>query len=137
MGKAALGQRLSGVKLWVRFMSAACVLGLAPVIVALTVHDHGSSADPSCVRRCFTLVHAVGTGILGFVGAPLVLGLLVLALLALKGRGHRRAGAAAWSLALLMCCVCLFGLFTSVGMVMLPVAVLTMCAVVTAPSRQA
>lgn len=120
---------------WVWLIAAACTLGVLPVLLALTVHNHGTSADPYCVRRCYTLVHVAGPGVLGFVGAPLVIGLAVFALLKFKrGRRMRYVAPAAWSLATLSCLVCLAGLVTSVWFAMLPVAALTVCALATAPS---
>jgi len=117
-----------------RFNAAACVCGVLPVVLALTVHDHGSSADPYCLRHCYTLVHVAGPGVLGIVGAPIVIGLAVFALLPFKhARRGRYVDSAAWSLAVLSCLVCLVGLLTSVWFAMLPVAALTVCAVATAP----
>jgi hypothetical protein len=127
-------RRLTGDNRWVGFCAAACACGVLPVVLALTVHDHGSSADPYCIRHCYTLVHVAGLGVLGFVGAPIVIGLVVSALLPFKhARRGRYVDPASWSLAVLGCVVCLVGLFTSVWFAMLPVAVLTVCAVATAP----
>lgn len=127
-------RNLTRVDRWVWFNTAACACGVVPVVLALTVHDHGSSADPYCVRHCYTLVHVAGLDALGFVGAPIVIGLAVFALLPFKhARRGRYVNPAAWSLAMLSCVVCLVGLFTSVGFAMLPVAALTVCAVATAP----
>jgi hypothetical protein len=99
------------------------VCGALPVVLALTLHDHGSSADPYCIRHCYTLVHVAGLGVLGLVGAPIVIGLAVFALLPFKHAGRGRyVDPAAWSLAVLSCVVCLVGLFTSVWFAMLPVA---------------
>jgi hypothetical protein len=124
---------LTRVDRWVRFNAAACVCGVFPVLLALTVHDHGSSADPYCIRRCYTLVHVAGTGVLGFVGAPLMIGLAIFALLSFKhGRRRRYVDPATWTLASLSCLVCTVGLATSLWFAMLPVAVLTVCAVATA-----
>ena len=125
---------LTRVDRWVWFSAAACVCGVLPVALALTVHDHGSSADPYCIRHCYTLVHVAGLGTLGFVGAPIVIGLVVFALLPFKHAPRGRyVDPASWSLAVLSSGVCLVGLLTSVGFAMLPVAVLTVCAVASAP----
>ncbi|MFZ0087971.1 MAG: hypothetical protein WAL63_00600 [Solirubrobacteraceae bacterium] len=103
-------------------------------MLALTVHNHGSEADPYCLRHCYTLVQVVGAGILAFVAAPAVISLLVLGLISCHGTRYRRpAQSAAWTLAILSCLICLFGLLTSVGIVMLPSATLTVCAIATAP----
>jgi hypothetical protein len=119
---------------WVWFSAAACVCGTLPVVLAVTVHDHGSSTDPYCIRHCYTLVHVAGLGALAVVGAPGVIGLAVSALLAVKHTRHwRYVGPAAWSLAVLSCGVCLVGLLTSVWFAMLPVTALTVSAVANAP----
>jgi hypothetical protein len=116
------------------FNGAASLTGVLPIVLALTVHDHGTTADPYCIRHCYTLVHVAGPGALGFIGAPLVISLVMFALLPVKhARYGRYAERAAWSLSTLSCLVCFGGLLTSVGLAMLPVAALTMCAVATAP----
>lgn len=116
---------------------AALVCGPIPIVLALTRHDHGSTTDPECIRRCYTLVHVVGPAVLAFVGAPLVIALVVLGLLYLKGaRQSRAADVAAWWLGSLSALVCVLGLFISVGMEMLPVGALTMAAVATSPVRR-
>jgi hypothetical protein len=125
---------LTRVDRWVWFNLAACVCGVLPVLLAVAVHNHGSSADPYCIRRCYTLVHVAGPGVLGFVAAPLVIALAVFALLPFKhARRGRYVDPAAWSLATISCLVCILGLFTSVGFAMLPAGALTVCAVATAP----
>ena len=119
------------------FNLAALVCGPVPAVLALTVHDHGSTADPYCVRRCYTLVHVAGPRVLGFVGAPAAIAVLVFILLYVKGAWHSRvADAATWWLASLSGLICVLGLFTSVGIEMLPIGALTMCAVATSPGRQ-
>lgn len=119
---------------WVWFNGAACALGILPVLLAFTVHNRGSEADPACVRHCYTLVHTAGPWVLGFVGAPAAISLVLPVLLLLKStRRSHFADLAAWSLATLSCLISLVGLTTNVNLAMLPVAVLTVCAVVTAP----
>ena len=133
---AKLMSRLGEIRTWVWCNVAALVCGPIPVVLALTRHDHGSVSDPECIRRCYTLVHVVGGGVLLFVGAPLVIALVVLGLLYLKRtRQSRAADLAAWWLASLSSLVCVLGLFISVGMEMLPVGALTMAAVATSPVR--
>jgi hypothetical protein len=125
--------RCARVPRWAWFVTAASLCGWLPVVLALTVHNHGSNADPYCLRRCYTLVHVVGTGILAFVAAPAVISLLVLGLISLRGTRHRRSARhAAWTLTSLSCLICLFALLTSVGIAMLPTAALTVCALATA-----
>jgi hypothetical protein len=104
------------------------------VVLALIVHNHGSQADPYCLRHCYTLVHEVGAGILAPVAAPAAISLLVLGLISRHGTRHRRlARRAAWTLTILSCLICFTALLTSVGMAMLPPAVLNVCAIATAP----
>ncbi|MGI8506308.1 MAG: hypothetical protein ACR2MK_05800 [Solirubrobacteraceae bacterium] len=115
------------------FNGAAFALGVLPVVLAYTVHDRGSVADPDCVRHCYTLVHVAGPGVLGFVGAPAVISLVLPVLLHLKGtRRSHFADRVAWSLATLGCLIGLVGMITA-GIAMLPAPVLIVCAVVTAP----
>jgi hypothetical protein len=119
---------------WAWFNGAAFALGVLPVVLALTVHNRGSAADPACVRHCYTLVHTAGPGILGFVAAPAVISLMLPVLLLLKStRRNHFADRASSALAALSCLISLFGLTTNVFVAMLPAAVLTVCAVVAAP----
>jgi hypothetical protein len=118
---------------WVWFNGAAFAWGMLPVVLAYTVHDRGSVADPDCVFHCYTLVHTAGPGILGFVGAPALISLVLPVLLHLKGtRRSHFADRVAWSLATLSCLIGLVGMITG-GLAMLPAPVLIVCAVVTAP----
>ncbi len=126
--------RLGRVPPWARFAAAAFLCGWLPVVLALTVHNHGSEADPYCLRHCYTLVHEVGAGILAFVAAPAVISLLVLGLISRHGTRHRRSARhAAWTLTILSCLICFVALLTSVGIAMLPSGALTVCALATAP----
>ncbi len=119
---------------WAWLNSAAFLCGLVPVVLALTVHNHGTSADPYCIRHCYTLVHVAGPAVLAFVGTPAAISLVVFALLHLKAKRHSRfADNASWWIAAFSCLICLLGLLTSVGLEMLPVAALTVCAVATFP----
>jgi hypothetical protein len=119
---------------WVWFNGAAFVLGLLPVVLALTIHNRGSAADPACLRHCYTLVHTAGPGVLGFVAAPAVISLMLPMLLLRKStRRSHFADRASWVLATLSCLISLFGLTTNIYVAMLPAAVLTVCAVVAAP----
>jgi hypothetical protein len=117
------------------FNGAAFASGVLPVVLACTVPDRGSVADPYCVRHCYTLVHEAGPAILGYVGAPAVISLVLFALLHRKGTiGSHLADRAAWSLAILSCLISLVGLTSAAGVEMFPVAALTIWTVVTAPS---
>lgn len=118
---------------WVWFISLAVAWGVVIVVVAFTVHDHCKGSDPLCVFHSYTLVQVGGPGTLGFVGAPVLISLVLAALLHVKvTRRSRRAARAALFFAVLSCLVCFVGLLIE-GIVMLPEAVLTVCAVSTAP----
>jgi hypothetical protein len=124
---------LRQVPRWAWLNGAAFALGMLPVVLALTVHDRGSMADPACVRQCYTLAHGE-LWILGFVGGPAVICLVLFVLLHLKSAYRSRlADRAAWSLTALSCLVAFLGLLIS-GLAMVPVAVLTVCAVAAAPA---
>lgn len=116
---------------WVWFGAAAVACGAVPLILAVTVHNRTSANDPAGLFHHYTLVHTAGAGILGFVGAPLLISLVLLVLL---GLNHTRPGRfttrAAWSLATLSCLIGLLGLVLE--WTMLPAAVLTICAVAAA-----
>jgi Na+/proline symporter len=115
------------------FISLAIGWGAGLVVFACTVHDRCSESDPACVFHSYTLLQRVGPGILGFAAAPLVISLVLAALLHAKTtRRSHRADRAAWFFAVLSCLICLVGLNIE-GIVMLPEAVLTVCAVATAP----
>jgi hypothetical protein len=127
------GGRSHRLPRWAWFNAAAFALGLLPVVLALTVHNHGSTADPDCVRRCYTLVHTAGPGVLGYLGAPALISLVLPVLLHLKStRRSHFADHAAWSLAILSCLLGFVALLTG-GLAVLPAVVLTVCAVVAAP----
>jgi hypothetical protein len=118
---------------WVWFISLAFVWGVAIVVFAFTVHNRCEGSDPGCVFHSYTLVEDAGSGVLGFVGAPAIISLLLVPLLYVKTtRRSHGADRAAWSLAVLSCLICLVGLIVE-GIVMLPAAALTVCAVATAP----
>ncbi len=119
---------------WVWFSGAAFALGVLPVVLALTIHNRGSEADPACLRHCYTLVHTAGPGVLGFVAAPALISLMLPVLLLRKStRRSHVADRVSWALATLSCLISLFGLTTNIYVAMLPAAVLTVCAVVAAP----
>jgi len=118
---------------WARLNAAAVAMGGVLVIVALTVRDHGSPADPDQVLHSYTLVQSTGAGILALVGAPAMLSVAAGWLLHLKStRRSERAGRAAWWLTCLICTLCLFGL-PLVGAWALPPAVLQVAASALAP----
>ena len=104
------------------------------MVLSLTVHDHGSDVDPYCLRRCYTLVHEAGVGVLALIVAPAVISLLVLALIWRHSSSQGRLiPVAAGTLTSLSCLICLVSLLTSVGIAMLPTAALTVLALSTAP----
>ena len=118
---------------WVWFIGLAFAWGLVIVLFAFTTHDHCSTSDPGCVFHSYTLVQVEGPGILGFAGAPVVISMVLAVLLYMKvTRRSERADRAAWFFAVLSCLVCFLGLLVE-GFVILPEAVLTVCAVATAP----
>jgi hypothetical protein len=126
----SLRTRIPGGKWLIGF---AFVCGLVPVVAALTVHDRCSSSDPACVYHTYTLLDAQGLWILGLVGAPALISLVVAATLHVKvTRRSLRAEHAAWCLAVLSSIIGLVGLLTS-GFVMLIPAVLTVWAVAISP----
>jgi hypothetical protein len=128
-----LARRLQRLPRWAWFNVAAFAAGMLPVVLATTVQDRGDSADPDCVFHCYTLVHVAGPWVLGYLGAPAVISLLLLLLLHRKStRRSHFADRAAWSLATVTCLISLVGLITG-GLALLPVAVLIVCAVATAP----
>jgi hypothetical protein len=101
--------------------------------MALTVHDRCTSADPACISHSYTLVGTQGLWILGVVGAPSLISLVVGALLHVKvTRRSLSAEHAAWCLAVLSCLIGFVGLLIA-GFVMLIPAVFTVWAVVITP----
>ena len=118
---------------WVWLIALAFACGVAIVVMACTVHDRCSGSDPDCVFHSYTLLHTAGPGVLGFVGAPALISLVVATLLRMKVRSRSvRAGEAAWILAGLSGLVCLVGLLVE-GFLMFLAGALTLAAVATAP----
>jgi len=122
-----------------RFPPWAWLIGLAfawsvlVLVLACTIHDQGSPTDPDQVFHSYTLVQSDGPAILALVGTPVVISLALAKLLQLKTtRRSGRVNRAAWLLAVLNCMLCLVGLL-NVGVVMVPEAIFTICAVATAP----
>jgi hypothetical protein len=111
----------------------AFVSGLIPVVMAATVHNRCSNADPACVYHSYTLVENQGLWVLAVIGAPSLLSLAVGAALHRKvNRRSLRADHAALGLAVFSCLISFVGLLIS-GFVMLIPAALTVCAVVITP----
>jgi len=118
---------------WAWLNAAAFVAGLLPVVLACTLHNHGTTADPECVRHCYTLVHFGGVAILAYIGAPALIALVLPVFLYLKStRRSHVANRTAWTLAVVTCLLGFVGLLTA-GLSVLPVVVLTVCAVAAAP----
>lgn len=119
---------------WVWWSRLAVAWGVVIVVVALTVHSRCLNSDPDCVYHPHvTLVHYAGPEILGFVGAPLAISLVLAALLYWKAtRRSRRADRAALVVAPVNCLICLLGMLI-VGIVMVPEVALTIGAVATTP----
>ncbi len=118
---------------WEWLIGFAFVWGLVPVVMASTVHDRCSSADPACLYHHYTLVDTQGAWILAVIGAPALLSLAVAMALHVKvTRRSVRAEHAAWCLAVLSCLMCFVGLLI-LGFVMLIPGALTVAAVVVTP----
>lgn len=123
-GRAAAWQWLTGL---------AFVWGLIPVVLAFTVHNRCSDADPACVYHHYTLVTLKGLWVVALVGAPALISVAVAVALRVKvTRRSARAGRLAWYLVVLSCLVSLVGLVI-VGVVMLVGAALITSAVAVAP----
>ena len=119
---------------WIWFICLSVAWGVVIVVVALTVPARCINSDPACVfHPQVTLVQGIGPGILAFVGTPLALSLLLAALLHRKAtRRSRRADRAALGVATLSFLICLLAMLVE-GIVVLPEAALTVCAVATTP----
>lgn len=123
----------AGVQKWVWFDLAAFAWGVLLVVLAFTDHDRGSKSDPMAIFHHYTLVHDAGPGVLVFVGAPAMIAVLLVPLLIRKTtRRSYNADRAAWWLTGTSCVLCFVGLLVE-GIVVLPAAVLTVCAVAMAP----
>ena len=118
---------------WMWLIGLAFTCGVALVLLACTVHDRCSSSDPACIYHSYTLVQRAGPAVLGFVGAPAVISLVLAMLLRIKvTRRSIRADRAAWFFAVLSCLICIVGLAVE-GFLMLLEAVLTVGAVAATP----
>ena len=118
---------------WIWLVGLAFTCGVALIVLAFTDHDRCSSSDPACIYHSYTLVQRAGPAVLGFVGAPAVISLILAVLLRIKvTRRSSRADRAAWSFAALSCIICIAGLAVE-GFLMLLEAVLTICAVAFTP----
>jgi hypothetical protein len=118
---------------WKWLIGFAFVWGLVPVVMASTVHNRCSRADPACIFHSYTLADIAGPWILGVVGAPALLSLVVAMALHMKAiRRSFRAEHAAWCFAVLSGLICLVGLVISGFVVLIPGA-LTVCAVAVTP----
>ncbi len=118
---------------WIWLIGLAFVCGVALVLLACTVHNRCSSSDPVCYFHSYTLVHTAGPAVLGFVGAPAAISLVLATLLSIKvTRRSIRADNAAWLFAAVSCVICFVGLFVE-GWLMLLEAVLTVGAVAATP----
>lgn len=117
--------------MWLIGLAFTC--GVALVLVACTVHNRCSSSDPACIYHSYTLVQRAGPAVLGFVGAPAVISLIIAGLLRFKVRRRStRADRAAWSFAVLSFIICIVGLAVE-GFLMLLEAALTIGAVIATP----
>lgn len=118
---------------WIWLIGLAFTCGVALVVIACTVHDRCISSDPACIFHSYTLVHTAGPAVLGFVGAPGLISLVLAVLLRIKvTRRSLRAARAAWFFAALSFLICVVGLAVE-GFLMLLEAVLTVSAVAATP----
>ncbi|MGH2849025.1 MAG: hypothetical protein ACRDLP_00230 [Solirubrobacteraceae bacterium] len=106
---------------------------MALVVLAFTDRDRCSNSDPACIFHSYTLVHTAGLAVLGFVGAPALISLILATLLPIKvKRRSTQAARAAWSLAALSFVICAVGVAVE-GFLMLLEGVLTIWAVAATP----
>lgn len=118
---------------WIWLLGLAFTCGVALVVLAFTDHDRCSSSDPACIFHSYTLVHTAGPAVLGFVGAPALISLILAILLRIKvTRRSTRAAQAAWFFAALSFLVCAVGIAVE-GFLMLVEGVLTVWAVAATP----
>ena len=118
---------------WVWLDIGAFAWGLLLIVLAFTDHDRGSSADPEGIFHKYTLYHDVGPAIMPFVALPAIVSLILLVLLHLKStRYSTAADRAAWALVVITCLAAFAGLIVE-GIVVIPAAVLIVCATATAP----
>jgi hypothetical protein len=121
------------VPAWQWLIVVASVWALIPVVMAFTVRNRCSDADPACVYHHYTLVTLKGLWVLALVGAPVVINMAVGAALHVKvSRRSAFAGRAAWYLVVLSYPVSFVGLVI-VGVVMLISAPVATWAVALAP----
>lgn len=119
------------------FSVAACGWSAALVVGAFTVPMYSSSSTSSSgvhIAASMTLVQVNGLSVLIPVGVPLLIAVVVWAALHRKcSRGSNAAGAAAAVLVTVLTLGCLIAL-ASIGLLVVPVALLLGCAVATTPS---
>jgi hypothetical protein len=118
---------------WVWLIGLAFVFGLAPIVVAYTVHDRCSTSDPACIFHSYTLAHTASPFGIGVIAAPAAITLILAMLLHRKvARRSLRAARASVVLATVSCVICFVGLLAA-GLLMLAEAVLTALAVAATP----
>jgi hypothetical protein len=118
---------------WIWLMGLAFICGVGLVVLALTDHNRCSTSDPACIFHSYTLVHTAGPAVLGFVGAPALISLILAILLRIKvTRRSTRAARAAWFFAALSFLICAVGIAVE-GFLMLLEGVLTVWAVAATP----
>ena len=126
-------RRIAGIVAWLWCDVFAIAWGVLLIVLAFTDHDRGSTANPNQVFHHYTLVHDQGVGIIGFVGIPALIALVLVPLLYLKStRRSHWADHLATGLVVVTCLQCLGALIIE-GIVALPAAVLTVAAMALAP----
>jgi hypothetical protein len=118
---------------WIWLIGLAFACGAALILIACTVRDRCSSSDPACIFHSYTLLHTAGPAVLGFVGAPALISLILAVLLRIKvTRRSIRAARAASFFAALSFLICAIGVAVQ-GFLMLLEALLTISAVAATP----
>jgi hypothetical protein len=117
---------------WIWFDLAAFVWGAFLIVLACTLHNRTSAADPAGIFHRYTLIRMVGPGILVLVALPAVIALLLAPVLIAKTtRRSFRAGRISWTLATISGAACLVGLIVQ-GPLVVPACALIFAAVGTA-----
>ena len=118
---------------WQWLIGLAFVMAATPLVLAFTLHDRCSEADPACVFHHYTTVQLGGLWSVAVIGGPLLINLFVaIALHAKATRRSVRAGRVGLCLAVLSWFVCAAGMLI-MGPVTLLTAPLTTSAVAVTP----
>jgi len=118
---------------WQWLLGSAFVAGAIPVVLAFTIHDRCSDADPGCVFHHYTTAQVGGPWSVLVLAAPLLINVM-LAIALREKVTHRsaRSDRLAWWFVVLSWFVCFAGLLV-MGPVTFLTAALATCAVAVAP----